>query len=102
VITGGMQTVSITRLIQELFQEKLEFLTEGPTQTVVSVPAVKELDLTDYSPEHVAIARFRLKAIEPLLQEANPTRMMVKDRLALRWPLRRLSTITRLLLCYTA
>lgn len=81
--TGAIKTASLETLTRDLFDGFLSFVVEGKHgKPRTGKPAIeaKYIDLDDCPPHQVAIARFRLDAITPLLGLKPRTRQDVVRR----------------------
>ena len=67
-------------LVMALFNGELVFQTEGPSKSNSASAGHDRIDLSDYPKELVEIARWRLKAIKPLLEKRRRTRADVQQR----------------------
>ncbi len=82
IFTGAALVVEVSTLVHALFDGKLQFLVEG--KHVISDVGdgsgvtSEYLDLSDYPEKLVAIARYRLEVIRPLLEMEKRTREAVK------------------------
>ncbi|MCP4535775.1 MAG: transposase [Chloroflexi bacterium] len=85
IFTGAALVVEVPTLVQALFDGELQFLVEG--KHVISDVGdgsgvtSEYLDLSDYPEKLVAIARYRLEVIRPLLEMEKRTREAVKARM---------------------
>jgi putative transposase len=84
LLTGTTSTVEMMTLVQALFNDELHFLVDNkPRSSATTPPAIRPpaaLALSEYPTELVAIARYRLAVIEPLLKLENRTRTDVRQR----------------------
>ncbi len=84
LLTGATSLVELSTLVQALFDDKLHFLAETKPARIATVPeqphAPAALALSEYPAEGVAIARYRLEVIRPLLKLDNRTRAKVRAR----------------------
>jgi putative transposase len=84
LLTGAVSIVEMSTLVRGLFDDELHFLIENkPPLTAASTEQrsrCASLALSDYPAELVAIARYRLEVIRPLLRLENRTRIVVSAR----------------------
>lgn len=84
LLTGTTSSVEMMALVQALFDDELHFLTDNrPGSSAATAKPLRPpapLALSEYSAELVAIARYRLAVIEPLLKLAHRTRADVARR----------------------
>jgi putative transposase len=84
LLSGAVLIVEMSTLVRGLFDNELHFLIENkPTPSLSAteqLPASTSLALSDYPIELVAVARYRLEVIRPLLEMENRTRAEVKAR----------------------
>ena len=84
MLTGAVQVVKVSILVQALFAEELHFLaSHGNDPAQVLLPEqdrARLLPLSDYPVHWVDIARYRLSVIQPLLGLAYRTRAEVQAR----------------------
>ena len=82
ILTGTITIVDISVLVQALFTADLFFVVEGRPVPIGSQPnpEAKTLPLSDYPEELVAVARYRLEIIRPLLGLGQHTRTAVRHR----------------------
>jgi putative transposase len=84
LLTGATSIVEMLTLVRALFDDELHFLAENKSPRMADVtepphvPAA--LALSDYPAEGVAIARYRLEVIRPLLELDRRTRAEVGAR----------------------
>ena len=84
LLSGATLIIEMSTLVRGLFDDELHFLVENkPVPSVLvteQLPACTSLALSDYPIELVAVARYRLEVIGPLLEMENRTRADVKMR----------------------
>ena len=82
VRTGAVQIVKTRDLVMALFNGDLTFQSVGASESKSNSASAgpDRIDLSDYPKELVEIARWRLKAIKPLLEKRRRTRADVKQR----------------------
>ncbi len=84
-LTGATSQVEMVILVRALFEAELEFSVAARTTTTSEVSnaptrSVFSLQLSDYPTELVAVARYRLEVIQPLLNLNPRTRASVNAR----------------------
>ncbi len=82
-LSGEVMSVEISVLVQALFQAELSFVVEGKPLSITAPTEdhqTKAMLLSDYPDVLVAIARYRLEVILPLLQMPERTYQAVCER----------------------
>ena len=84
LLSGVVSDVEMLILVRALFDDELHFLAESSvsqkTMAAAAPSSNKMLALSDYPAEGVAVARYRLEIIHPLLELKHRTRADVQAR----------------------